>query len=103
MNKNIETIKEINEIKSESKVFILLFSADWCPACRAFKPIYNKVAENKPELNMMHTDLDEAFQEFGIANLPTTLIFVDGKQEDKLVGIIEEDKLTEIVEGYSNK
>lgn len=72
---NFESTVEKNAI-----VFIDWW-ASWCGPCRAFAPIYERVAAQHPDIVWGKIDTD-AEQElaggFGIRSIPTLMVFRDG-------------------------
>ncbi|MFQ6106736.1 MAG: thioredoxin family protein [Thermoplasmata archaeon] len=68
------------EIRTSEKI-IALFFADYCPYCRAFRPLFQNVASSSDgdfaEIDI--TDDDSPFwDEFGISIVPTIIAFSDG-------------------------
>ena len=54
--------------------------AAWCGPCRAFAPIYEKVAENHPDITFAKINTEEQPQlaaMFGIESIPTLMVFRD--------------------------
>jgi len=71
--------------------FLLVYST-YCPMCHAFAPVYARVSE---EFNgralFLATNADyapEIAYELGIMGTPTTVVFVDGKPVDAVVGYV---------------
>jgi thiol-disulfide isomerase/thioredoxin len=72
------------------KGFMLMHShADWCGACRVTKPHFYKFAEwaktHKPELRttgINYADSAVLMSRFGISQLPTILLVVNGEVRD---------------------
>lgn len=72
---NFETTVENNGI-----VFIDWW-ASWCGPCRAFAPIYDRVAAQHPDIVWGKVDTDAEQQlagGFGIRSIPTLMVFRDG-------------------------
>lgn len=62
---------------------IIYCTADWCSACKAMKPNFEKVMSNLPDIKYEYIDVEsdrgyELSLIYGIKNLPT-LIFLDEK------------------------
>lgn len=76
----------------ESQVPVLVdFYADWCGPCRMLAPHLDQVASaGVGELLVVKVDSDRApelSQRFGIRGLPTVVLFRDGAEADRVVGM----------------
>ena len=75
-----ETFKE--QIK-EGNVIVDCY-ANWCGVCKMLKPKLE--AMNLPDYKIMFLDVDKCpktAQELGISNLPTVIVFNDGKEQNR--------------------
>ena len=78
-----------NKIKSEGKVVLLDFYADWCGPCRMVSPIVDEIANEHPEYLVGKVNVDdepELARELGIVSIPTLVVIRDGKVERKVSG-----------------
>ena len=86
-----------------SGVTVVDFWATWCAPCRMIAPVYESVAEKlqgKAVFGKVNVDDEEALAvKFGIAAIPTILVFKNGEVAAKHVGLTDEDRLTKLVEG----
>jgi len=68
-----------------------------CAPCRALEPRLEAFARRHAgELRVLQVDVDEDSEtphRFGVQSLPTLLVFRDGKQSDRLDGLITDDDL----------
>lgn len=73
--------------------------APWCGPCRMISPIVDKVSSEfvgKAKVGKLEADSNrELVSELGIRNIPTLLVYKDGEIVDRLVGSVQEDKITE--------
>lgn len=69
---------------------VVYFWAPWCGPCKTLGPTMEQVAEEfASQVQVLKVDLDaepNAAAEFGIRNVPTLLLFKDGKPVDQRVG-----------------
>ena len=68
---------------------LILFSAGWCPHCRAMRPVLEELAEAHPALHLYTVDADTAdtlTARYRIRSLPTLILFHNGEEVDRLVG-----------------
>ncbi len=78
--------------KQTSKgVCLVDFWAEWCTPCKILGPVISEIAEEISDeakickLDVQHNQRVAA--ELGIRNIPTVLIFKDGKMVKKFVGV----------------
>ncbi len=75
--------------------------ADWCGPCRAFAPVYERVAEANPDVTFAKIDTDqeqELAAAFGIRSIPTLMIFRDGVPLFAQPGALPQEALEELVQ-----
>ena len=83
--------------KTKNGVVLVDFWAEWCMPCRMMAPILNDVAAaTEGEARIYKLNVDEYQQvaaKYGIRNIPTMIIFRDGKEYERLVGMKTKDAL----------
>jgi len=88
----IEQLTEQNfNNKIKKGVVMVDFWADWCMPCKMMAPILNEVAEAaEGEAVIYKLNVDEQRQvaaSYGIRNIPTIIVFREGKEVERLVGM----------------
>lgn len=98
------TIDNLNEVISSNGIVLLDFWAAWCGPCRMFGPIFEKAAEQHPDMVFGKVDTEdqrELAAGFRITSIPTLMAFRDGilvfsqpgalaaPQLEQLIGAVE--------------
>ncbi|MCJ7656363.1 MAG: thioredoxin [Candidatus Atribacteria bacterium] len=84
----------------ESTIPVLVdFWASWCMPCRMLAPTIEKLAkENQGKLKVCKLNTDEnqnIAAQYGIQGIPTLIIFKEGKEVGRTVGVMSKEKLQE--------
>ncbi len=81
--------------KTKNKLVLVDFWASWCGPCRMMAPILNEVSD---ELNgnslVGKVDIEQyqsLAQKFKVRSIPTLILFRDGKEINRFVGIKNKD------------
>ena len=94
------------EIAIKNGVTLVDFNAPWCAPCRAQEPILAKLAtqfEGKAQIAAMNIDNNrEAAGKLGIQSIPTLIIFKNGKEIQRFVGLQSENTLADVIENLLN-
>jgi len=81
---------------------VVLFYAPWCPHCKTFKPIWDKLtAKHKgdPKVNVKEVNCEtnpKEGEKHGVQGFPTVMLFKDGKKVAQHNG----DRSEESVENF---
>ena len=93
-----------DQLLNKYKVVVVEFSAPWCNPCKAYTPVFKRVARKlmNPEKGIVFVYLDtdkapEIADRYSVENIPTTIIFVNGHVADVIIGATQESKLEERV------
>jgi thioredoxin 1 len=100
-------VLEINDLNFESEVvksplpFLLDFSAVWCGPCKVLTPIVERLAdEYQGKVRVGKLDIDDSpgvATKFGIRGVPTVLVFKEGKESGRHVGVTNKETLLKLV------
>src|SRR5262245_19949539 len=80
-----------DSIKAAARPVLVDFWAPWCPPCRTLAPTIEAIAEKfDGRADVAKLDIDqnpETAAAHGIRSIPTVLIFRDGREVDRIVGL----------------
>lgn len=85
-------------------VVLVDFWATWCPPCRIQAPILEDLASEISHLaTISKLDVDEnrpIASRFGVRSIPTLILFKDGKEVERYVGVQQKETLRAVIENY---
>ena len=85
------------EVLKSEKPVLVDFYADWCGPCNAMAPVIEELAtelEEKAKVGKIHVDENSDIAvEYNVMSIPTLIIFKNGKEEKRLVGLRDKEEL----------
>jgi thioredoxin 1 len=86
-------------------VTLVDFYATWCGPCRMITPIVEQLADMvQGKARIAKLDIDESQQtteSLQITSVPTLILFKDGKEMKRVVGVKDLDYLLNLVQSHS--
>ncbi len=83
-------------------IAILDFNAPWCAPCRAQEPILVQIARQfKGQVSVFGVNIDSnrtMALKLGVRSIPTLIIFKNGREIQRFVGVQNESMLSEAIE-----
>lgn len=77
------------------------FNAEWCGPCQALKPILEEAESELPEgTKIVPVDIDEYSElarEHDISSIPCLVLFENGKEVDRFVGLMSKKKILKVL------
>ena len=90
------------EIKEGAIPFLVDFWAQWCGPCQMLNPTLEQIATDfKGRANVGKVNVDEnpnLAGKFGVLSIPTLILFVNGQEKERLVGVIPKEQLVQLLE-----
>lgn len=85
----------------ENKGTVLVdFWAPWCMPCRMLSPVVDAVGEEVTDAKVAKINVDEQESlaaRFGVMNIPTLIVFKDGKEVNRSVGVIPKENILKLL------
>ena len=93
--------KNFEQTINSKEVVLVDFYATWCGPCKMLAPILEEVNEQISENTLIaKLDIDNALdiaKQFGVMSVPTMIIFKNGKEIDRLVGLRQKTQILEVL------
>ena len=91
------TETQLNEILSNNKTVLIDFSTQWCVPCKKMKPIIEEIKKENPNVKILFIDADankELVKKYQIKGVPVFIVFKNGEESFRKVGLCNKDELT---------
>jgi len=95
------SIMELSDTNFQAQVkngvVLVDFWASWCMPCKMMAPVLNATAEglgNKAKIAKLDVDANrESSAKYGVRSIPTLILFKNGKEVNRFVGVKTKDFL----------
>jgi len=85
------------EIAQANVVSLVDFWATWCYPCKMIAPVLEEIAKDySGKIKVAKVEVDEAgatASRFNVMNIPTLILFKDGKEIERIVGVASKEDI----------
>jgi len=97
-HKNILTLTDKNfQQQTKNRLVLVDFWAEWCAPCRMMAPVLNEAAEElngTTRIGKVNIEQYQSLaQQFKVRSIPTLILFKNGKEVDRFIGVKNKDFL----------
>ncbi len=98
--KEITTANFETEVLKSEKPVLIDFWATWCGPCMRQGPVVEELAEEGYAVGKVDVDQNMALaQQFRVVSIPTLILFKDGAEVKRFVGLTSKEELKSALEG----
>ena len=96
MIKHLEKEEDFVELTQADKILVD-FYAEWCGPCKMIGQVFESM-EDEIEVLKVNTDgFPDLAQKFGVMSIPTVLLFKNGSEVDKFIGLRSKEEILEFI------
>lgn len=99
------TDTNFEETIQKNKLVLVDFWANWCGPCRALAPTIAELANDYGgKILISKLDVDEnpaTAERFQVFSIPTMIIFKEGKEVERIVGMCPKSRITDSLSKHS--
>ena len=100
MAKEITVANFETEVLKSEKPILIDFWATWCGPCMRQGPVVEELAEEGYAVGKEDVDQNMALaQQFRVVSIPTLILFKDGTEVKRFVGLTSKEELKAALEG----
>jgi thioredoxin 1 len=93
------------EVDKAEILYLVDFWAIWCPPCAMVAPVLEEIAkEYDGKVNIGKVNVDNEIKtanEYGIQNIPTMIVFKQGKEVERIIGALPKEQIIKKLEKHT--
>lgn len=97
MELNLNSKNFENEVLNSERPVLVDFYADWCGPCKMMGPVVEELAKELKDIAKVgKINVDEnqdLAMQYNVMSIPTLIIFKEGKEAHRLVGVRDKSEL----------
>lgn len=89
------------EAETSKGLVLVDFWAEWCGPCKMLGPIFEELSGEIEQVKFAKVDISEnqdLAQKFSVMSIPTLILLKDGKEEDRMMGVVPKEALKDWIE-----
>lgn len=90
------------EVLDSEKKVLVDFNASWCGPCKMLKPILEDVSSNNDSIKIVSINIDdedELADQYNVSSIPCLVLFDNGKEIKRNIGLISKDDIEKLIGG----
>jgi len=107
MSTAIHTVTDASfeaEVLQQAGIVLVDFWAPWCGPCKALSPLLDELAGDfagQARIAKVNADDNKAASErLSVRGLPTLILFQDGVEKERVLGLISKSRLSTLLDKY---
>ncbi len=91
-----------SEVLDYEGTVLVDFNATWCGPCKMLKPVLEEIALEQDKNKIVAVDVDneaELAKEYGVLSIPCLVLFKNGKEVKRSVGLVSKSELENMLGG----
>lgn len=88
------------EVLNSKETVLVDFNADWCGPCRMLRPSLEELSNENDKVKIVSINIDDEYElaeQYGVQSIPCLVLFKNGKEEKRNVGLISKDEIINLI------
>ncbi|MBT4753635.1 MAG: thioredoxin [Candidatus Marinimicrobia bacterium] len=109
MNNYVTELNDQNwdsEVLNYEGVTLVDVWAPWCGPCKLIGPVIDELAmeySGKAKIGKLNADQNQKPMDLGVSGIPTLILYKNGEEVDRIVGMAPKNQLQEKLNYYSQE